>query len=108
MSTDYVHQALNQEIAAISGYYVLTQEVRLPFDGREVLYLVGHAAFDTCCGVGGCAYGLVPGFVLRWKYKTDAGGLPVSLVEPIHDQAVQRKLARTIKRQETVQQVVFN
>ncbi len=108
MSTDYVHQPLNQEVTAIGGHYVLVREVRLPFEGREVLYLVGHAAFDTCCGVGGCAYGLVPGFVLRWKYRTDADGLPVSLVEPIHDQAVQQKLARRIKKQEMTQQVVFN
>ena len=55
MASKYVHQPLNQEVTAIGGHYLLVKEVRLPFEGREVLYLVGHAAFDTiCCGPGGC------------------------------------------------------
>jgi hypothetical protein len=105
---NYVHQALHQEVSAIGGRYVLVKRARLPFRGREVLYLVGHAAFDsTCCGVGGCAYALVPGFVLRWKEGTDAEGWPVSLVEPVRDEATQRALRRLIQEREVVQQVVF-
>ena len=108
METEYVHQELNQEITAIGGYYVLVKEARLPFHGREVLYLVGHAAFDsTCCGVGGCAYALVPGFVLAWKSKTKEQGLAISQVEPIHDKGVQEQVRRLIEAKEIVQQVSF-
>jgi hypothetical protein len=104
----YVHQELNQEVTAIGGHYVLVKEVRLPILGREVLYLVGHAAFDTtCCGVGGCAYALVPGFVLNWKSQTNADGLPVSRVEAIRDRELQKQVQRLIEKREPVHQVRF-
>ena len=99
---------MNQEVTAIGGHYLLLKEVRLPFEGRVVLYLVGHAAFDTtCCGVGGCAYALVPGFVLDWKGEKNEDGLAVSQVESIRDKDAQRKLQRLIQKQEMVHQVRF-
>ena len=108
MFRDYVHQQLNQEITAIGGHYVLVKEVRLPFGGREILYLVGHAAFDTaCCGVGGCAYAVVPGFVLNWQSQTNADGLPVSQVETIQDKDKQEQVQRLIEKREPVHQVRF-
>jgi hypothetical protein len=105
---EYVHQALNQEVAAIGGYYTLVKEVRLPFDGQEILYLVGHAVFDTtCCGVGGCAYALVPGYVLSWKSMTNKDGFAISQVEPIGDKDAQEQIRQRIERKEVVQQVRF-
>jgi len=105
---EYIHQELNQEVTAIGGHYVLAKEVHLPFRGREVLYLVGYAAFDTtCCGAGGCAYALVPGVILDWKGKTSKDGSPVSRVEPIRDQAVQEEVRRLIEQREMVHQVRF-
>ena len=105
---EYVHQELNREVAAIGGRYVLVKEERLPFRGREVLYLVGHAAFDTaCCGVGGCAYALIPGFVLDWKAATNREGLALSRVEPIRDAALQKEIEKAIGQQEVIQQVRF-
>jgi hypothetical protein len=108
MLREYVHQQLNQEITAIGGHYVLVKEVRLPFGGRELLYLVGHATFDTaCCGVGGCAYAMVPGFVLNWKIRMNADGLPVSQVEAVHDPDRQEQVQRLIEKREPVHQVRF-
>ena len=53
----YVHPLINQEITAIGGRYLLTKEVRLPFEGREALYVVGYAVVDnSCCGMGGMAF----------------------------------------------------
>lgn len=70
--------------------------------------MVGGAIVDTsCCGVGGCAYALVPGFVLDWKYRRNEGGLAVSRVEPIRDQAVEGRVRRLIGQAEMVQQVDF-
>ena len=105
---EYIHRGLNQEITAIGGHYVLVKEVRLPYDGREVLYLVGHAAFDsTCCGTGGCAYALVPGLVASWHSSQTEDGLAVSQLEPITNASTQNKLRRLIEQLETVQQVIF-
>jgi hypothetical protein len=105
---EYVHQGLNQQITAIGGHYVLVKEVRLPYDGREVLYLVGHAAYDsTCCGTGGCAYAVVPGLVASWHSSQTEDGLGISRLELIKDAEAQNKIRRLIERSETVQQVIF-
>ena len=107
-SHEYIHHELNREVTAIGGHYVLTKEVRLPFEGREILYIVGYAVVDnSCCGVGGMAYALVPGFILDWKSKTSNEGLAASLVEPIGDQATQREIRQLIERREVVHQVTF-
>ena len=108
LSQAYTHRELNQENTAIGGHYVLIKEARLPFQGREVLYLVGHAAFETtCCGVGGCAYALVPGFVLDWRGGTNEDGCVVSQVEPIRAEIVQSHVRCLIEKRETVHQVIF-
>lgn len=108
MVREYVHQELNQEVGAIGGRYILLKEVRVPFCGREVLYVVGGAIVDTsCCGVGGCAYVLVPGFVLDWKYRKNEGGQTVSRVEPIRDEVIQVRIRRLIGQAEAVHQIDF-
>lgn len=104
----YIHQGLNQEIRAIGGHYILVKEARLPYQGREVLYLVGHAAFDTsCCGPGGCAYAVVPGLVASWHSSQTENGFAISRIEPIKDAEAQNKIRQLIERAETVQQVIF-
>jgi hypothetical protein len=106
---DFIHPILGQEITAIGGHYVFNKEGRLDVDSREVVYLVGYAVVDTsCCGMGGCAYALVPGIVKEWKYKKDDDGLSVSQVEPIHDADEQQEIRGLIQKKEMVQQVTFN
>jgi hypothetical protein len=108
VAREYVHQPLNQEVTAIGGHYLLVKEVRLPFAGREVLYLVGHATFDTsCCGAGGCAYALVPGTIRHWKARHTQDGLAVSVVEPVDDRDTQQKIRRLIREREMVREVRF-
>lgn len=105
---EHIHRELNQEVIAIGGRYRLVKEVCLSFQGRELLYLVGYAAFDsTCCGTGGCAYAVVPGFVLEWKRRSSQEGLAVSEVEPVGDPALQEIIQGLITRKERVQQVRF-
>jgi len=108
MNREHVHLPLDEEVTAIGGSYRLVKEERIDIDGREVLYIVGHGVFDTtCCGAGGCAYALVPGYVIEWKTKTNADGLQISNVAPIEDDLIQKKLIRLIKSQETVQEIHF-
>ena len=105
---DFIHPILGQEITAIGGHYVFNKEDRLAVDRREFVYLVGYAVVDTsCCGVGGCAYALVPGIIKKWKYKKDDDGLSVSQVEPIQNANDQQEIRRLIQKKEMVQQVTF-
>lgn len=107
-SQDFIHPKLDQEITAIGGHYVLTEEIRLPFQGRQILYLIGYAAFDTtCCGAGGCRYALVPGFILDWKGIKDTDGFEVSKMEPIRDESLQDQIRQRIMKKEQIQQVNF-
>lgn len=105
---DFIHPNLGQEITAIGGHYVFNKEGRISFNDREVLYMVGYAVVNTsCCGVGGCAYALVPGFINDWKYKKDINGLFVSQIEPIRNTIEQRAIRRLIQKKEIIQQVTF-
>jgi hypothetical protein len=108
MIKEYTHE-LNREIRSISGGYELETEGKLQIDGREVLYVVGNAVVDSsCCGVGGCRYALVPGYVRQFKTRQNEKGLWVSEVEPIVNKAICREITRILKEKEIVQQVQFS
>jgi hypothetical protein len=105
---DYVHLPLDQEVTAIGGSYRLVKEERLEIDGREVLYIIGHGVFDTtCCGAGGCAYAIVPGYIVNWKTQTTEDGLPITTVEPITEIEAQTHISKVIKARETIQETRF-
>ena len=105
---DFAHPALGREVTAIGGHYVFTRERRLRCQDREILYLVGYAVVDTsCCGMGGCAYALVQGFILKWKYKTNCDDLPVSQIEPIRDVLLQNQIRRLIQTRDKILQITF-
>ena len=105
---DYTHPKLGQEINAVGGHYVFTGERRTSYNGREILYFVGYAVLNfTCCGAGGCAYVLVPGFIREWKYKKTSDDVFISQVEPIHDTKVQQEIRNFIQKKEIFHQVTF-
>ena len=105
---DFVHPELGREITAIGGHYVFGKEIRLPYSGRELLYFVGYAVLDsTCCGVSGCAYVLVPGFIRQWKHKRNQNDFFISEVAPIRDQSIQADIRRLIQKKEMIFQVTF-
>ena len=108
MTHTYTHIELNIEVRSIGGHYVLEKEVRIPFNGREVLYVVGMGVVDTsCCGITGCRYAIVPGYILNWKSHANKDNLSVSDVEPIRDQDVKKEITERIKKTEMVQMVEF-
>ena len=105
---EFVHQPLNEEVTAIGGNYTLVKEERLNFKGRDILYFIGLASFDTaCCGTSGCAYAYVPGFVREWKLRETEAGYAVSEVDPVRDETVQREIRETLIDKEKVLQVQF-
>jgi hypothetical protein len=104
----YTHGPLGQEIEAVAGYYLIESEDRVPFEGREVLVATGHMVLDnSCCGIGGCGFAIVPGYVLRWKGSKNESGEPVSEVEPVRKDRERQALRRLILESNRVQQVNF-
>ena len=106
---EYAHIPLNEEVRAIGGYYILEKEVRLPFRGEEVLYVVGMSLIDSsCCGVTGCKYAVVAGYILEWHHRTNDDNLPVTEVQPIRDKETRAEITNLIKEADIVQAVEFN
>ena len=105
---EYVHRQLHTDVTAIGGHYRLVKEARFIHHGREILYLVGHAIFETsCCGMGGCAYVIVPGYIIAWKSRSNEEDLAVSEVEPLADSSDQDTIRRQLLARELAHQVIF-
>ncbi|MBW1798930.1 MAG: hypothetical protein JRJ21_11165 [Deltaproteobacteria bacterium] len=108
MTKEYTHVELNKEVEAIAGHYMLEAENVLKHNGRDVLYLIGHAVVDSsCCGVGGCRYALVPGYLIEWKNKQDDAGNSISEVEPISDEDTKSEIQSIIRAAEIINQIQF-
>lgn len=105
---DYTHLPLDEQIDSLAGFYTPLKEVRLKYNGREVLYTVGQAVVDaSCCGFTNRAYVLVPGYIVKWQSKTNERGLPVSEVEPVTDEQAQDNIRKLIKEAEQITQIDF-
>jgi hypothetical protein len=103
-----VHNNIGEKVTAIGGHFEFEKEERLPFQGYEVLYLIGHALLDTsCCGAGGCFYGFVQGFIVSWKFRINSQGFSVSEVVPLQEPIFRKRICDLIKKREMVQQVIF-
>lgn len=108
MVNQYTHTKLNKEVSSIAGYYTPQKEVRLKYNGREVLYVIGQAAIESsCCAAGSWEYAIVPGYILNWQNETNKAGLPVSEVEPIPDKETQKNISRIITEAETISRIEF-
>ena len=105
---DYIHGELNEEATAIGGYYVFTEETRLPYRDQEILYLTGYGVMDTsCCGEGGCGFSLVYGFINDWKSGKNEAGKVISKIIPVRGEATQKAIRGLIVKREVVNQVNF-
>ena len=107
MAENYIHE-LGDEVRAISGGYTLEEEGILEMGGKEVLYAVGTGVMDSsCCGVGGCRFAVVPGYVIKFKTGQNENGSWVSEVERVMDGPERVEIKHLLEEKETVQQVQF-
>jgi hypothetical protein len=69
----------------------------MPYNGKEVLLLLGDACIDSsCCGCASWSYIQVPGFLVR-KHVTGGAEKPgVSEVDTIEDKAVRDGLVQSL------------
>jgi hypothetical protein len=101
--TKYTHLELNKDVPTPSGYYAPQKEVKLNYEGREVLYTVSEAVIESsCCGAGDYCSAQVPGFILGWRVEKSDTGLPVSLIDPITDENTRRAISKIIRNNENI------
>ena len=104
----YTHLELNKDINCVAGFYTPHKEVKLKYNGREVLYVIGRAVIESsCCGAGNWGYALVPGYIVNWQNETNEAGLPISEVELIADEATRDNIRKIIKEEENISQIEF-
>ena len=106
---NFIHPELNRPVEFFGGSYIVSEEGKIPYQGKEVLYFVGIAGLEaSCCGRGGGAFAKVPGFILSWKTKKDEFGILVSEVDRIKDEKSQREIIKLLKeRHPQVTQIDF-
>jgi len=98
------HPALGEKVESISGHYSFLREGTLDYKGRNVLYHSGYGVIDSsCCGVGGCVFCQVAGYVLR---RHDGDSVRTE-VEPIADPAERDEITDMLKNRESCTQVNF-
>lgn len=104
----YTHLELNKDISAPAGYYTPQKEVRLKYDGREILYVLSQAVIESsCCGASDFNSALVPGFVVSWHSGKNKAGQPISEVESITDETIRDSIRKHIKETERVSRIEF-
>jgi hypothetical protein len=104
----YIHRPIGEEVRAIGGAYTLEKEIQVTHADRRVLVVLGHAFIDSsCCGVAGCRFAFVPGYLRGWHELRSEEGLPVSTVESIGDRAEQRAIEKTVRAQELIHSIEF-
>lgn len=114
-STKYTHLELGEDVEiGIAGYYTPEKEVRLEYNGREVLYVVGRAVVeapcaraDDTCTAGSWIYAIVPGYIVNWQNSKGEAGLPVSEVALISDEEVQVEVRHIIETKEAASIIGF-
>lgn len=60
----HVHQPPGTEVRAPWGEYTVRREGRIPYDGRDVLYVLADIAVGSaCCGTAAGRILIVPGYI---------------------------------------------
>jgi hypothetical protein len=109
---EYTHLPLGKDVPAFAGYYMPEKEVRIPFHGREILYVIGQVVIESACQEITCTtdsdyYVMVPGYILKWQYRKNEEGLLQSEIEAITDFKTKKEIEQTIQKREAVTRVEF-
>ncbi|MFA5367786.1 MAG: hypothetical protein WC333_07910 [Dehalococcoidia bacterium] len=108
MNKAYIHDELGKSIDSIAGYYTPLKELKLIHNGREVLCILGYVAVESSHYMtGGGAYALVPGYIVKWKFKQSDDNKPVSEVEPIKDEEARQDISAAINEIEPAKIIDF-
>ena len=108
MTKEHIHFEMGEEVRFISGSYSFLREELLPYQGREVFCLVGVGCVDnSCCGVTGCIFVRIPGYVVSWRRGKNRDGMDITDVDPIEDEREQKEIEKLLDARYPRVQVYF-
>jgi hypothetical protein len=105
---EYVHLPLNAPMEMGASSYWISAEERVPFLGREILCIIRDTeCITSCCGESPGLRSIgVLGYIISWHARI-SDGRPISLVEPIVDEAQRTELSRLLRGKYRIAQVEF-
>jgi hypothetical protein len=107
MKMKFTHPVLFEKVTAIGGHYSFIKEGTLCLKDKKVLYFVGFGSVETsCCGVGGCIYAYVPGYIINSEIKYSESGNMISEIAAV-EMDLRPDVADILKLSENVTQVIF-
>src|SRR4030042_401350 len=99
MTIEFTHPELGQEVKTFAGYYIPLEEHVVPYNEREVIYILGHACIEaSCCGSARWGYIQVLGFLVRQNIPGGKGTLPVSEIESIQDEEDRNSIRESLEK----------
>ena len=110
MARDYTHlEKQGEEIGWEIRFYSASENT-FDHNGKQVLLVEVEASGCSFCD-GSYAQSLmganVEGYVVKWKYKENDEGQPVSQIEPIRDNVNQKEIAEILKPKYARSQINF-
>ena len=102
-TTRYTHLTPGKNIVfGIAGYYTPQQETRLPYNDREVLYVIGQVIMEAaCCNIADdWVYSLVPGYIVEWQTDVNEEGEKITTVEPVRSDKEKADIRKAIQERE--------
>ena len=99
----YTHMTPGKNIAfGIAGYYTPQQEIRLPYDGRDILYVTGQVIMEAaCCNIADdWVYALVPGYIVDWQSDVNGQDEKITTVEPVRTDKEKADIRKIIQEKE--------
>ncbi|MBN2076668.1 MAG: hypothetical protein JW762_14060 [Dehalococcoidales bacterium] len=109
-TTRYTHLTPGKNIVfGIAGYYTPQQETRLPYNGREVMYVIGQVIMEAaCCNIADdWVYCLVPGYIVDWQKDVNEEGEKITTVEPVCTDREKADIRKAIQEREGYMPVDF-
>ncbi|MBN2167762.1 MAG: hypothetical protein JW738_00840 [Actinobacteria bacterium] len=94
----YNRMSPGEEIRSIGGYYSVIEEGFLPLDDREVVFVLTGCELDSsCCGPGGTAEVVIPGFVVSREGENGEDAPDEIVVERIRNEADKKKVVEALR-----------
>lgn len=108
MTKEHIHFEMGEEVRFISGSYSFLKEELLSYQGKDVLCLVGVGRVDnSCCGVTGCIFVRIPGYVVSWRRAKSSNGMDITDVDPIEDEKERQDIEKLLDARYPRVQVYF-
>ncbi len=104
----HVHHPPGTEVRASWGEYTVRREGRIPYDDRDVLYILADIAVGSaCCGTATGRILVVPGYIKPESEEPREGNPARSRIRPVRSPREREAITRILQARVASATVVF-